>query len=452
MRCIVLFLALCGAAPALAGDDGIAARGQQLLEEREFEAAAELLERAVADAPSDLDLHFLLGLARFGAGQLEAAEAPFLAVAAARPNDPLPHEFLGRLYFRLDRLVEAANSLERAAATGPQDGRTQNHLGIVLMHMQRYEESLEAFRRAIELDPSYAVGHYNVGVLCVVLGDPLGGRLHLEEAARLDPSDADPPAALAELHRKRGDTEAALSWFEESVRREPFRSELWLEVGLTARELGRTIEAEDALRTACDLPFASADPYLALGQMLAGCGRVDEANASLAEAAARAGDDVVAHLTIAGIAEDMGADELTRRHLQAAVGLGASDPSDLRRLSETCEGLGDADGARTAFELLVLTNEGKRASMLAIADRMASSNVNGIRDVEQGYALARALADGGRTATALFILSRAAAAMGQPAEEAAHLEEAAGLCEPGEPTSTLLLRRAQAAREVASRR
>lgn len=422
--------------------------GRMLLEMRDFEGASLHLEALVERDPADLEYQFMLGLSYFGAGRYEEARTPFETVAGVDPDDSLPWEFLGRVEFQLGRLGDAVSCLERAAAIDPRGGRTHNHLGAVLVRMERREEALAAFRTALEYDPSFAVAHYNIGVLAALADDPLAGVYHLREAARLDPADADATKALGDLRRRLGDYAEALEWFDETARREPGVAAHQLAIGDVHELLGAPLEAELAFARACELSPDQAEPYLHLAAFLARAARVRDAKLAYRAALQRNEGSLVANKGLADLAEDAGDDALARRHLERILEDGFVHPELLRRLCFACERLGDHDGALAAYRRLVLESDGDDASLRAVAECMALSSVEGIRDVPRGRDLAAALVkrSGERSAAALYVLSRAEAAAGNPAAAAKSLESAAALFHAQGPEAVLLRRLSEQAR------
>ena len=431
------------------GRDAALSAARILLEARDYAGAIACLEGVIEKPAGDgLDVQFMLGLAYFGSGDYEAARGPFERLANAEPGDALPWEFLGRLEFQLGQLGRAAECLQTAAGIDPQDGRTHNHLGAVLVRMNRNEEAIDAFRTSLSYDPSFSVAHYNIGVLSVLDDDVLSGVYHLREAARLDVLDADPPRALGDLYRQLDRLDDAADWYQEASRRAPDDAAHQMALGEIHDRVGHRLEAEIAFTTACEIANEDDVPFVRLARFHVRGMRLDLATRSFESALLRDPKSRAAHKGLADLAEDEGDDARARHHLSALVDDGIRHPEILRRLVLVCERLHAEDGARDAFQLLVLTNDGDDDFLRAIAECMATSRIDGIRDLERGFQLAAALVErsGEQSAAALYVLSRAAAAQGDGDDAARRLEQAAALFVEKGPEAVVLRRLSARAR------
>jgi len=94
-------------------------RGLQLLGDRNPEAAATLLERAVAAEPGSRSLLEALGRAQYDAGHHRAAMDTFGRLTACNPTDDYAHFGLGLAASRAGELELAAEHLALAVAMRP---------------------------------------------------------------------------------------------------------------------------------------------------------------------------------------------------------------------------------------------------------------------------------------------------------------------------------------------
>ena len=94
-------------------------RGLQLLGDRNPEAAATLLERAVAAEPGSRSLLEALARAQYDAGHHRAAMDTFGRLTACNPTDDYAHFGLGLAASRAGELEVAAEHLALAVAMRP---------------------------------------------------------------------------------------------------------------------------------------------------------------------------------------------------------------------------------------------------------------------------------------------------------------------------------------------
>ncbi len=131
--------------------------------------AAALCERLVVDAPS-VEAWHLLGVARLGLGQVEAA---LTALEAALALDPVRAGVLSAKALALSGLVrdeEAVVAAQAALAVDPENPPVLNALGVSLRRLGRAGEALAAYDAALKIAPSFVDALCNRGVALTDLG------------------------------------------------------------------------------------------------------------------------------------------------------------------------------------------------------------------------------------------------------------------------------------------
>jgi Flp pilus assembly protein TadD len=97
-----------------------------------------------------------------------------------------------------------------------------NNLAMVQRAMGSRGEAEATLRRAVKADPALAFPHKNLGLL--LLGSEAfrdEALRELQEAARLDPDDAEMQGALAALYAERGDRAEAIAAYTKARRLDP---------------------------------------------------------------------------------------------------------------------------------------------------------------------------------------------------------------------------------------
>ncbi len=344
---------------------------------------------------------------------LAAAEAAFSLPNAAREHALRAIELA--LGVRRDHVPALRALRALARATGDKEGL------------------LRASRRLVAYDPdpaSKARSHAELGELLLET-DPPGARLHLDQALRLAPDDADALSALGkacaaageplravraldklrELHLARGDLAAAAATAAEAG-------------GLWEEKLSHPENALLRYREACELaPSAEAHARAARAAEAAGhwAEATDHHGAVLASidlaapgAAALAARTRVA---LAEVAEKRLGDRTAAAvHLEAAAALAPGDAPLLRRLLALERGLGRTAEAALAVERLaaVETEPRARAALLAEAGEAALA-LGRAGDARSRFAAA--IAADGTCRPALLGLSRLARERGDAVAE-----------------------------------
>jgi TonB family protein len=124
--------------------------------ERQFNAAGELLERAVVRDPGSGAAWNALGWADVAVGRYEKAE----------------------------------EALRKAIAIDATDARAYNNLGQALAHLRRDPEAIAAYQKAIQLSPQDPWAHLNLGRAYLRTKDDEKAISELEAARRITPKNA----------------------------------------------------------------------------------------------------------------------------------------------------------------------------------------------------------------------------------------------------------------------
>ena len=193
--------------------------GNNLLQLRAFEEAAQVFTAAIRRHPQSARLHVGLGIAQYARGQYEDAVKSFCQAADLAPSDPRPYQFLGEMYgvapglgqrgHRPPGSVRQGAAAKRAgavplrdeplerSATGiadlPTCGGSRRcsdrrstldrklakgffELGMLLSEQQRYKEAIQELRRAIQLEPDLTQAHYRLAQAYQRTGQTSAGR------------------------------------------------------------------------------------------------------------------------------------------------------------------------------------------------------------------------------------------------------------------------------------
>jgi tetratricopeptide (TPR) repeat protein len=149
-------------------------------------------------------------------GPPSIAATPGHETAAAREQ--------ARLCERLD-LEEGVAACRAALALGigpARRGPVREMLARHLVKLERWEELAVLFRQGVSLEPTSAVAWYRLGsTLLFALDRPAEALPALEEAARLDPADAQVRVALGTALHAIGRYPEAVAAFDEALRLDP---------------------------------------------------------------------------------------------------------------------------------------------------------------------------------------------------------------------------------------
>jgi tetratricopeptide (TPR) repeat protein len=186
--------------------------GNNLLQLRAFEPAADVFSAAIARHPQSARLNIGLGIAQYSRGQYEDAVKSFCRAVDLAPSDPRPYQFLGEMYGVAPELGrEVTERLARFVKTQPRNALAHLQYALSLWKGAPAEsepadmKQVEALlRRAVTLDPRLAKGFFQLGIL---FSDELRYNEAIQElrrAIRLEPDLAQAHYRLAHAYQRTG--------------------------------------------------------------------------------------------------------------------------------------------------------------------------------------------------------------------------------------------------------
>jgi tetratricopeptide (TPR) repeat protein len=258
--------------------------GQAALARRDFKAAVEHLEAALAAVPDANRLHYPLALAYRGLGDRAKAEEHLARAGQVglKPPDPLLDAVAGlrvgervalmrgRVAAQAGRYAEAAEEFRKALAARPESVEARVNLGSVLALAGDRAGAIEHLREALRRDPANVTAHFNLGSL-LAESAPGEARSHLEAVVAARPADAEARRLLAKLLRDAGQLPAALEQYGRAVELAPGDETARLGEAETLVRLGRYAEARKKLEEGLRQLPASGLLNHALARLLAAC-------------------------------------------------------------------------------------------------------------------------------------------------------------------------------------
>jgi tetratricopeptide (TPR) repeat protein len=219
---------------------------------------------------------------RGGAAASPDALAQAQSDVNAEPTDTTARVRLAALLLRSADSAHAEEQIDAAIELDPACPEALNLKGVLLCSRGDYSAAAEHFQRAAALRPSYADALANLGAARLRLNDVTGAERSFREAAATDESCFAAHFALAEISRSRGDSRAALPYYEAAVRADASDRRAWLGMARCYLECEQYEPAARCYERAVEMGGAAAEIMAEIEQVrrrLARCRPGAEAHA-----------------------------------------------------------------------------------------------------------------------------------------------------------------------------
>jgi tetratricopeptide (TPR) repeat protein len=174
---------------------GLQQLGNLRVSHKEFSPGTDLLTRAVQIEPSAVAARIDLGIARFKAGDFEAAKAEIEAALRQDPQDVRALNLAGKIYFMQGNFQAAADSLQAALQLQP-DFDIGYTLALADLELKKttpagiiFDEMLASSKPSASLQALIGIAYRETGYLDQAVS-------HLNKALALDPKDSRARASL----------------------------------------------------------------------------------------------------------------------------------------------------------------------------------------------------------------------------------------------------------------
>jgi tetratricopeptide (TPR) repeat protein len=215
---------------------------------------------------------FEQGRAQLDARNFDAATQQLQAAIAIFPQYTDALQLLGIVYAQTGKLHMAVSQFKQILKIEPNNARAYNNLGQVLDDLKDYESALASFDRAIAIDPYYGAAHSNradtlsripAGTVSVTAAPSA----HAPLAAPINHPKIDYMQIAIHLY-ERGDKNGAMVQMEEWMRKEPTNALAHLKRGILCKELRRYHDAVDSLNLAVQHNPKGHEAYYERGDVL----------------------------------------------------------------------------------------------------------------------------------------------------------------------------------------
>jgi tetratricopeptide (TPR) repeat protein len=135
--------------------------GAQLLQEKKYAEAENVLRAAVGESPDSADANYYLGVALVEQEKYGEAEGVLQKAVEQKPEARVS---LAKAYMMQDKLDDALRELAAAEPALPDNSDLYLNRGMILLKQEKYADASTQLNRAVELNPMSAYAHYYLGM------------------------------------------------------------------------------------------------------------------------------------------------------------------------------------------------------------------------------------------------------------------------------------------------
>jgi len=242
-------------------------------------------------------------MAAFRAKDWTAAANGFAGCEMQSPSKTDALLLRGKALINLGKIDDASESLGKYLATHPKSDDALYTLGYVQFRQDKPRESLATYTAAARLKTPTDDDLKIVSLDYVLLHDYKDAARYLEDALKMNPSNAEARYHLGRVRYQLNDFDAAIAAFQEVLRQQPGNEKAEYNLGLSFEGKNETQTAVACYRKAISLDHAALvpdeQPYLDLGSLLSRLNRPTEAIPMLKRAVEIKSDSDKAHYELA---------------------------------------------------------------------------------------------------------------------------------------------------------
>ena len=266
---LILGTALPGAAQSTSSEVQILIhRGQAALDADRFDEAVAAFQQARELAPENLEASRGLVLSYLQTGDLRDAARIGDAAITRWPNDAQLQHWLGLVYFKGGQNARARVFLERSANLDGRHSDIHFDLALVLLAQEQYEPAAKELEQATKLDPSQALAHVLLGRAYQNTNRTLQAVEQFKAALRLDPKTPLGHYHLGFAYASLGRTAEAVVEYEKEMKQTADNPQVLSHLGHSLLEIGDLNSAVVNLKKAVQFDPSNYDAAYDLGKAL----------------------------------------------------------------------------------------------------------------------------------------------------------------------------------------
>jgi tetratricopeptide (TPR) repeat protein len=172
-----------------------------------------LMQQLMQAAPDSYWVHLASAQVHESLQRYDLAQQEYRKVIQLNPNAAGAHYGLGRAILGTSKdphaVAEAAKEFESELAVSPENASAEYELGEIAREQGHADVAREHFLRAVRHNADFFEAQLGLGRLLLKQDHPREAMQHLQQAARVEPRDAQPHYLLASAYKSLGDAAGA---------------------------------------------------------------------------------------------------------------------------------------------------------------------------------------------------------------------------------------------------
>ncbi|HZD31791.1 MAG TPA: tetratricopeptide repeat protein [Candidatus Angelobacter sp.] len=208
---------------------------------------------------ANVDASYILGVAYIQTKDYPSARKSFAKMFDVSPDSAASYLFTARILFRQEFIPIAEDYAQKAVAADPKLPLAHQLLGEIHTFTSKIPEAITDFQQELAINPAYPPAYYK-------LADAYSRVQKYDEAERLlqrsiwlDASSTGPYILMGKVLEKKGEPVLALRTLQRAAAMDPNNPMTHQLLGQAYRDLGKTDEAEQELKTAEQLRNKQTD-------------------------------------------------------------------------------------------------------------------------------------------------------------------------------------------------
>jgi Tfp pilus assembly protein PilF len=314
--------------------------------------ARKLLEQAttIHNTPRSASLlAWAEALEEYQKGRPEQASRALARATRALPENADLQTLAAAIALQAGDPKQAAAAVTKALSIDPKHARARMLAADLALDAGQAQRAYDGLQALLQEQPELAVLHNRLGLVNEALGHPDAALAEFERAVTFDPSLPSPHINLGRLLRDQGRVRDAERAFALAIERSPSEGEAWLGRGLTRVALGDLEGGRSDIQQARQLEPAEPAPLVALADLDAWHGQLDQAIERYRAALVLSSHDALAWLKLGNALTRTRAYGEARTSFEHALTLQPNLAAAYNGLGAVQMGQGDRDAAEQAF-------------------------------------------------------------------------------------------------------